>query len=111
MEILRKSKQELTAREQYKLTKNKKAISVKDAVGMQIKVNIWCQYQDQNQKGETVTVLAIMADDGEVYTTVSEVFTRSFFDIVDTFGEDLPEVVIIDGTTKSGRTYYDCTIE
>ena len=111
MEILRKSKEELTAREQYKLTKNKKSISVKDAVGMQIKVNLWCQYQDQNQKGEIVTVLAIMADDGEVYTTVSEVFTRSFFDIVDTFKDDLPEVVIIDGTTKSGRTYYDCTIE
>lgn len=110
MNIINQSR-ELTKMEQYKLTKSKKAISVKDAVGLSINVDAWCIYEDHNQKDETVQVLAVMDTEGSVYTTVSEVFTRSFLDIVETFGDDMPPVEIIDGTTKSGRTYYDCTVE
>lgn len=110
MKIINQSR-ELTTMEQYKLTKSKKSISVKDAVGLSLQVDAWAEYEDQNTKGEAVQVLSIMTTDGSVYTTVSEVFRRSFMDIVETFGDDMPPVEIIDGTTKAGRTYYDCTVE
>ena len=74
MNIINQSR-ELTKMEQYKLTKSKKAVSVKDAVGLSINVDAWCIYEDHNQKDEIVQVLAVMDVDGSVYTTVSDVFT------------------------------------
>ena len=111
MEIINKSR-ELTGREQYKLTKGKSAQSIKEAVGLTINVDLWCVYKDENQRKEEVEVLAIMDKEGQVYTTISDVFKRSFLDIVDEFKtEELPPIVVLEGTTRSGRTYVDCDIE
>ena len=76
MNIINQSR-ELTKMEIYKLTEGKKTISVKDAVGLTFRVNAWCEYEDQNEKGDKSHVLSILATDGCVYTTVSEVFRRT----------------------------------
>ena len=111
MEIINKSR-ELTGREQHKLTKGKSAQSIKEAVGLTINVDLWCVYRDENQRKEEVEVLAVMDKEGQVYTTISDVFKRSFLDIVDEFKtEVLPPIVVLEGTTRSGRTYVDCDIE
>lgn len=111
MEILQKSK-DLTGREQHKLTKGKTSQSIKEAVGLTINVDMWCIYTDENQRKEQVEVLSIMDKEGQVYTTISDVFKRSFLDIVDEFkNEDLPAIVVLEGSTRSGRTYVDCDIE
>lgn len=110
MEILQRSK-EFTAREQHKLTKSKTAQSVREVVGVNLNVQMWALYVDTNVKGEDVEVLAMMDADGQVYTTISEVFKRSFMGIVEDFkDEDFPEIVILEGTTKAGRSYVDCDI-
>ena len=108
MNIINQSR-ELTKMEIYKLTEGKKTISVKDAVGLTFRVDAWCEYEDQNEKGDKSHVLSILATDGCVYTTVSEVFRRSFMRILQVFGDDMPEIEIIDGESKNNRTYYDCT--
>ena len=80
-------------------------------VGLNINVTMWALYEDLNVKGESVEVLAMMDADGQVYTTISEVFKRSFFGIVEDFkDEDFPEITILEGTTKAGRSYVDCDI-
>lgn len=110
MNIINQSR-ELTKMELYKLTEGKKTVSVKDAVGLTFRVNAWCEYEDENERGDKSHVLSILATDGSVYTTVSDVFRRSFMRILKIFGDDLPEIEIeiLDGETKNGRTYYDCT--
>ena len=108
MNIINQSR-ELTKMEIYKLTEGKKTISVKDAVGLTFRVDAWCVYEDQNEKGDKSHVLSILATDGCVYTTVSEVFRKSFMRILQVFGDDLPEIEILDGESKNNRTYYDCT--
>lgn len=110
MDILQRSK-DFTAREQHKLTKSKTAQSVREVVGVNLNVTMWALYVDTNVKGEDVEVLALMDADGQVYTTISEVFKRSFFGIVEDFkDEEFPEIVILEGTTKAGRSYVDCDI-
>ena len=110
MEIIKQS-QEFTGAQRHKLTKGKNPVKVKDAVGLEIRVSMWVLYTDTDAKGEDFEVLSIMADDGTVYTTISETFKRSFFDILEDFaGEDLPDLVILEGTSKNNRTYYDCDI-
>lgn len=109
MKILEKSG-DLSKRTMFKLTEGKNTTKVSDAVGMQIKVSCWLIYEDENARGETVEVLSIQGIDGDIYTTVSDVFKRSFERIVETFDDEDIEIVILDGLTKNGRTYYDCTI-
>ena len=111
MKILNASR-ELSKREEYKLTAGKGVQKIQDSTGLVIDVDIWAEYEDVNAKGETVKVLSIMDKDGSIYTTVSETFKRSFYQIVEKWaGEDLPGILVLEGSTKNGRTYYDCTIE
>lgn len=106
-----KTSRELNKKELYKLTKAPNSCSMTDAVGMTLKVDCWILYQDTNNKGETVEILAIMDGEGKVYTTISETFKRSFLeDICEIFDDpaEFPEIEIIEGTTKNGRTYINC---
>lgn len=109
MTILEKSG-DLSKRTIFKLTEGKNTTKVSDAVGMQIKVSCWIIYEDVDARGETMEVLSIQGSDGEIYTTISNVFKKSFDRIVETFGDEDIEIIILDGQTKNGRTYYDCTI-
>lgn len=108
MNIINQSR-ELTKMELYKMTEGKKSVSVKDSVGLTFRVDAWCEYEDENERGDKSHVLSILATDGSVFTTVSDVFRRSFMRILEVFGDDLPEIEILVGETKNNRTYYDCT--
>jgi hypothetical protein len=109
MNIINKSR-DLTKREIYKLTKGP-STSVQDAVGMEIKVDCWLLYSDVNAKGEEVEILAILADDGSVYSTISGTFKRTFEEILEIFeDEELPEILIQEGTSKNNRSFAFCTI-
>ena len=110
MEIIRKSK-EFTKHESYKLMKGE-TISLQKSVGIVIDVDAFVLFSDTNQKGDEVEILAILAQDGNVYTTISETFKQRFFEIVDHFGmDDLPAVVVTEGQSNAGRRYIACTIE
>lgn len=111
MNIIKHSDKEFNKIDIYKMTKGE-TVSVRDAVGIEIKVDKYLLYEDVNTRGETVEILAVMADDRTVYSTVSETFKTRFFEIVEIFGEDLEQVPILitEGTSKSGRQYASCTV-
>ena len=76
MNIINQSR-ELTKMELYKLTEGKKTISVKDAVGLTFRVDAWCEYEDQNERGDKSHVLSILATDtldGDNPATAHDVF-------------------------------------
>lgn len=102
---------ELTKQDLYKLTKGE-TVSVRDAVGVEFKVDKYVIYDDENSRGETVNILAIMDSNRTVYSTVSETFKQRFLDIVEIFGDELKEtpILITEGTSKNGRQYASCTI-
>lgn len=111
MNIIKHSDKEYDKIDIYKMTKGD-TVSVRDAVGVEFKVDKYLLYEDVNQRGETVEILSIMADDRTVYSTVSETFKTRFFEIVDIFGDDLDQIPILitEGTSKSGRQYASCTV-
>lgn len=102
---------EISKKDLYKMTKGD-TISVRDAVGIEFKVSKFIVYDDVNTKGEQVNVLAIMAEDRSVYSTISETFKQRFMDIVETFDDELSTVSILitEGTSRQGRQYASCTI-
>lgn len=102
---------EISKKDLYKMTKGD-TISVRDAVGIEFKVSKYIVYDDVNSKGEQVNVLAIMAEDHSVYSTISETFKQRFMDIVETFGPELEtvDILITEGTSRQGRQYASCTI-
>lgn len=109
MNIIKKSKENLTKLEQYKLIEGE-TINMIDAQGLVLTVDCWLQYEDVNSRGVNVNVLAILAEDGNVYATISETFKARFFRLLEIFGEDeLPAIKITGGQTKSGRDYVSCT--
>ena len=111
MTIKNQFPEEISKKDLYKMTKGD-TVSVRDAVGITFKTAAYILYQDTNTRGDEVEVLAIMADDRTVYSTVSETFKQRFFDIVDTFEEEFTgtEILITEGTSKAGRQYASCTI-
>lgn len=111
MNIIKHSDKEFNKIDIYKMTKGE-TVSVRDAAGIEIKVDKYLLYEDVNTRGETVEILSILADDRTVYSTVSETFKTRFFEIVEIFGEDLEQVPILitEGTSKNGRQYASCTV-
>lgn len=103
--------EEISKKDLYKMTKGD-TVSVRDGVGVIFKTAAYILYQDTNQRGENVEVLSIMTSDRTVYSTISETFKTRFFDIVETFGDELPDtdILITEGTSKAGRQYASCTI-
>lgn len=98
----------------YALTKGKKnTISVSKMSDEQLDneypVDVYLQYEDENNKGESVTLLSIMSG-GTVLTAQSATFQRSFFEIVDIVGDKTFSIRVTDGKTKSDRRYMDCEL-
>jgi hypothetical protein len=111
MTIINQFPEEISKKDLYKMTKGD-TVSVRDGVGVTFKTAAYILYQDTNTRGENVEVLAVMTEDRTVYSTVSETFKTRFFDIVETFGDELPDtdILITEGTSKAGRQYASCTI-
>ena len=85
--------------------------NLKDCSGQSIIVSAVVKYEDENKKGDVVTLMAFLTDDGDVITTTSETVMRSFERMVDGLEIDLAEenipIKIVEGVSKNGRTYYD----
>lgn len=98
----------------YTLTKGKKnTVSVSklddEALEKEYPVDIYLLYEDENNKGETVTLLSIMSGD-TVLTAQSATFQRSFFEIVDMVGDKAFSIRVTDGRSKSDRRFMDCEL-
>ncbi len=110
MEIKRLSNDNLTKKEIFRLTDSAQTNRMADSVGEIITISKWAIYEDINAKNEQHTILTIETPEGIIFSTISETFITRFEKMVDAFGDELEEIIIQDGTTKSGRTYITCDI-
>lgn len=108
MNILEQSKQ-FTKAETYKLTRGQ-SINMKDAIGDKFKPVGYILYEEENSRGENVEILAVLADNGKVYSTMSQTFKREFDFIWNLMDGDEFELLVIGGVTKANRDYVSCTL-
>lgn len=108
MTIKEKSK-EFTKTELYKLTRGQ-SINMKDAIGTEFKPAGYLIYEETNSRGEDVEILAVLAEDGQVFSTMSATFKREFHFIWDLMDGDSFVLKVIGGLTKSNRDYVSCSL-
>lgn len=97
----------------YFMTQASNTEKVSDHAGEIIEYTAYCLYEEENEKGDPVEVLALLQPDDIAIATNSATFIRSFFKMVDLFTEmgeadKLGKIQILSDTSKSNRTYYDC---
>lgn len=109
MEIIRSYPVELDPRTRYKLTKSPDIKRMKDAKDSVLPVESWVHYIDDSN-GDEKEVLAISTTDNEIFATISPVFIKEFFNIIEVFGEDPGEIKVFGGKTRAGREFIACTI-
>ena len=95
----------ITNKQIYAITHSKTAEQVKNLPDGEIidPVN-FVKYVDENDKGETNTVLAIVTSDGRLLTSISATLQRDFLEMVDNFGLAF-QCRKISGQTKAGREF------
>lgn len=106
-EIIEKSR-DLTKVEIYKLTSSNSTQSIKNFENQIIEVDYWAKFTDTDDATGTVTeILSIATKDGEYIATNSIVVIRSFDEMAEVFGNEIPPIQIITGKSKNNRTYYN----
>ena len=83
--------------------------------GLSIPVKDWALYNDPKEgrdgSNKENKVLSFIDTVGVKYSTVSATFIREFFDIVDLMGDDDFAIMLIHGTTKSGKPFVTCELD
>lgn len=104
-EILRVFEESTTKKQIFAITHSKTAEQVKNLPDGEVidPVN-FVQYVDENDRGETNTVLAIVTSDERLLTSISGTLQRDFLEMVDNFGLDF-QCRKISGQTKAGREF------
>ena len=111
MKITYKSNPEITKRDLYLMTRDAEIKSMKDiANGETLKVKQYVYFDDENNKGETTHILAVMGDNGDVWSTSSKTFMKSFDDISELMEGEPFTIRKKDGVSKAGRSYVDCSL-
>lgn len=108
MEIIRTSKQELTKKDIYRLSRSPEIEKMRDHVDETIPVGRYLIYKDANGNGEIVTVLSIEdRETGRVLASNSQTARDEFNFIADLMEEDGEafDIKICEGTSKNGRKF------
>ena len=100
--------EEMNKVDKYLCTQGKENISLRDVDDGTVLTPVGYVYFTDTRNEEVSEVLAILCDDGGIYTTVSATFRRSFDSIVEIMGEDKFSIKKLSGTTKNNREYIDC---
>ena len=107
-----KQNRELTAAEIYKMTKSASINKVSENTGATLDIDAYLIYEDEKEDSIS-EILTILTTDGKVYATNSPTFQREFNDLGSIFEltkEPLPTIKIVEGVSKSGRTFYRCDL-
>ena len=111
MKILYKSNPSITKRDIYKMTQDANVKSMKDIEADSIiDVQQYIYYEDENVRGEIAHILAIMSESGEVWSTTSKTFQRSFDTIAELMEDESFSIKKKEGISKVGRSYVDCSL-
>lgn len=103
---------ELNKKETYLMMNNQATKKLRDAVGAQLEVTMWAKFEDVDDRDpdKRIEILSIKTADGDYLATNSATFIKEFDKIVEIFGGELPDIVVISGTSKNNREYISCTI-
>lgn len=113
MKTINKSRNDMTARERYKLSNSPDIQKMSNIAGETVTVTDWLFFEDVNRDGESTEILSIATDSG-VYATNSKTFIEAFFEIVDVLAEDgetVTDITVGTGTSKAGRDYITCILK
>lgn len=112
MNINAKSKENMTMKELYNLTKNPEIKKMSSIKGEDIEVGNWLVYTEVNKDGEAMTVLSIEdRETSEIFATNSQTFINEFYSIIDMCsdaGEELHTIKVHNGKSKAGREFITC---
>lgn len=112
MKIIETSRS-LSVKEKFVMTMGNDMKKMSDHVGEVLDISAWCLYEDSNEDGKEMQILSIMTPEKEVLATNSATFQRDFRRMVELFadgGEELTQIAITGGTSKSGREFITCTV-
>ena len=113
MKIIRKT-EGLTSADMYALTKGNDVQKMSDAKGEVLDIAKYVLYEDEDQKGELMNVLAVETKAGVRYATNSKTFVRNFSDIMAIYeaGNEVPptQFKVGCGKSKGSREYITCDI-
>lgn len=112
MEVLKIYPSDLGKRESYRIMNSMETKRMMDAEGSVLEVVAWIIYEDDPdpKTGDVKKVLSLMTADGEIFGTISPIFITEFEKIVKHFGDDVGNIKVISGTSKSGRAFVTCTV-
>lgn len=114
MEILKIYPETLTARERFMLTSAPNMKKMQSAENSILEVAAYALFTDVNRKDGTINeVLSVLTPDGEIFASISPTFKEDFFRIVEFFsnaGETIPNITVVSGKSKNGRSFISCTI-
>lgn len=111
MEIIKKSRDELTMKQMYDLTKSPEIQRVSDNDGALLQVDAWVLYNDTDAIGNTREILSILDNEVGAIATNSATFIRDFMEITEMCldcGVEVQHVKISSATSKAGRKFYTC---
>ena len=109
MNIVKKFPEEMDARTQYKLMKSPDIKRMVDAEDSILDVKSWIMYTD-DADGKEKALLSIETTDGEIFVTMSKIFSEEFKAITEVFGDDIGEIKVVSGWSKAGRKFITCTV-
>lgn len=113
MNIIAKSATVTSAQALYNLTQAPDRKKLTEAKGQTLKLFSWVLYTDTDMKGNEVTLLSLIDENGQGYCTNSTTFCRDFKSAVDMFaqfGEEFSTIEVATGTSKNGREYISCKV-
>ena len=115
MDIIRSNIDQNNKKAIYKLTKSAGEMVQNAPEGLSIPVKAWALYNDLKEgregQGKENKVLSFLDTAGVKYSTVSATFIREFFDIVDLMAGEEFSIILIHGTTKSGKPFVTCELD
>ena len=98
--------------EKYLMTISPAITSMKDVDdGEKIVVDGTLTFIDIKENGDESEILSIITPDKKVYSCQSATFKRSIKDISNIIYSTPFTVVKVSGTTKSGRSFINCTLD
>lgn len=104
MKVIKSYPDDLSDRKAFALMTTDRSKRMSELKGVVVEPESWVLYEGEDQKGEPVEILTMVAD-GEIFSTISPTFIRKFRQIVDYFGSDVGEIIVTSGTSKAGREY------
>lgn len=113
MNIIAKSATVTNAQALYNLTQSPDRKKLTEAKGKTLKLSSWVLYTDVDMKGNEVTLLSLIDENGHGYCTNSATFCRDFKSAVDMFaqfGEEFTTIEVSTGTSKNNREYISCKV-